>query len=111
MSVSIGSQSNSLIPVAVNLTNTGYNEINGSVQLSVVSGQNIAVWNGSQDVSNLLPLSSKLLAFNINIRGSVFEITGLPPYQTFNPGQEASFTFKIKNNGNQEGNVEFNFKA
>jgi streptogramin lyase len=51
MNVSIGSQTNGLIPVAVNLTNTGNNEINGSVQLSLITSQGTSVWNSSQKVS------------------------------------------------------------
>ncbi|MFH1701796.1 MAG: PKD domain-containing protein [Nitrospirota bacterium] len=45
------------------------------------------------------------------IQGPVFQITQLPSYQIFNPGQEAIFTFKVKNTGNQEGGIDFNFKA
>ena len=45
------------------------------------------------------------------VRAAAFELTQVPPYRTFNSGQEASFTFKVKNTGNQEGAAELNLKA
>lgn len=142
MAVTVGSQASELIPVTVSLTNNGYNDINGSVQLSVISSAGQTVWNSDQSVSELLPSGAQLLIFNINpssiepgnydlkaellnnsnqqtavinqpltIRGPVFQIAQMPPYQTFMPGQEAVFTFKIKNAGNQEGAFDLHFKA
>ena len=146
MTMSVGSQSD-FIPLSVNLSNLGYNEINGSVQLSIVSpasggsagadSQATTVWNGSQSVSlttnyqsptpspylfNITPtaiepgdytLKAELLTSSnqqiavtsqpLTIKGPVFQITQLPSYQTFTAGQEAEFTFKIKNTGNQAG--------
>jgi hypothetical protein len=144
MGILIGAQSGELIPITVKLTNIGYNNIEGSVQLSAVSSQGQIVWNGSQNVS----LSSSLtpipytFSFNINpssikqgnytlkaellnngnqqlavsnqpltIKGPIFQITQFPSYQTFTVGQEGTFTFKVKNTGNQEGSFEFNFRA
>ncbi len=141
MTVAVGSQTNGLIPVTVNLTNLGYNEISGSVSVSV-SGQNAVVWSSSQGGIQLTPNASRSMIFNINpsaiepgiytlkaellnnggqqlavysslltVHGATFQITQLPEYQTFTVGQEATFTFKVKNTGNQEGGVDLNFKA
>jgi streptogramin lyase len=142
ISISVGAQTNELIPVTVNLTNLGYNEINGSIQLSAINNQGQTVWNSGQTVSQLLPLISQLSTLNINplfiqpgdymlqaellnsnnqqlaistqaltIKGSIFQITQLPTYQTFTKGEEATFTFKIKNIGNKEGAFVFRFRA
>jgi uncharacterized repeat protein (TIGR01451 family) len=142
MTVSVGLQTSELIPVTVNLTNNGYNDINGSIQLSALSNQGAVVWNGIQTVTQLLTLNSQLLTFNINpsaiqpgdytlkaelfdnsnqqlatnsqtltIEGATFQMTQLPSYQTFTVGQEVTFTFKVKNTGNQEGSVDLNLKA
>jgi hypothetical protein len=142
MSISVEVQTTELIPVIVNLTNLGYNEINGNVQLSVVNSQSTAVWEGVQVLAQLLPQNSQLLTFNINLSaikpgnyvlktetinnsgqqlgvhslplivyGPIFQVTQLPPYQTFTAGGEATFTFKVKNIGNQEGNFDFHFRA
>lgn len=142
VSVTAGTLTNELIPVTVNLTNGGYNEINGSVQLSMVSSQGTVVWNSEQSVSQLSYSNIQNITFNINssailpgdytlkaellnngnqqlavnsqplsIKGPIFQMTQLPPYQTFNPGQEAVFAFTVKNTGNQEGSVELKFKA
>lgn len=132
----------SLMPVTINLTNLGYNEISGSVQLSAISGQGAAVWNGEVEVASLKSQVSSDYSININpsaiapgdytlkaellnnsnqqiavnsqpvtIKGAVFQISQLPSYQTFTVGQEASFTFKVKNTGNQEGAFDLNLKA
>jgi hypothetical protein len=143
MSISAGAQTNELMPVIVNLTNLGYDEINGSINLNVSpSGSEQIVWNGFQAVSQLLSQSSQLLNFYINpssfeagnytlkaeflnnsgqqlkaisssltIHGAIFQITQFPPYQTFSAGEEAVFTFKVKNIGNKEGTFDFDFKA
>jgi DNA-binding beta-propeller fold protein YncE len=145
MDVGIGTQNNELIPTIVNLTNLGYNSIDGSVQLSIVGTQGSIAWNSSQDVSlfanpqaptpspysfninpsaiipgdytlkaELLNNGNQQLVINsqpITIKGPVFQITQLPTYQTFNIGQEASFTFKVKNTGSQEGALDFSLKS
>lgn len=143
MAVSAGIQTNGLIPVTSTITNLGYNNIDGSVQLSVnIPSTGQAAWNGEQSITQLTTGNLQLITFNINpsaiqpgnytlkaellnnsnqqlavssqplaITGANLQITELPPYQTFNPGQEAPFTFKVKNTGNQEGAVELNFKA
>jgi hypothetical protein len=144
MSISVGTQTNELIPVTVNLSNIGYNEVSGSIQLSAISNQGQIVWNGFQNItlsSSQSPITYTL-TFNINpssiepenyiikgeflsnsnqqiaissqpllIQGPLFQITQLPSYQTFTAGQEASFTFKVINTGNQEGAFDFNFRA
>jgi hypothetical protein len=142
MVVSLGTQTNELIPVTMNLANKGYNSIGGSIRYTVVNSQNAAVWSGETAVSQLLPQNSQLITFNINpytiatgdytlnvellndsgqqlaaqglpitIQGPTFQITQSPPYQTFFVDQEAIFTFRIKNTGNQEGAFDFNLKA
>jgi uncharacterized repeat protein (TIGR01451 family) len=47
----------------------------------------------------------------LTVKGSVFQITQLPSCQTFTVGQEATFSFKVKNTGNQEGAAELNLNA
>jgi hypothetical protein len=144
MTVSLGTQTNGLIPVTANLNNIGYNEISGTinVNLSPSTGSGQAVWNGEEALSQLQPQNSQLITFNINpsaiqpgdyglriellnnsgqslalqsssvsIQGPIFQITQLPPYQTFIVGQEAAFTFKVKNNGNQEGPFDLRLKG
>jgi hypothetical protein len=142
MAVALGTQTDGLVPVNVNLTNGGFNEINGSVSLSVTTGSGQVVWSGEHALSQLSPQSSQLLTLNINpsaidpgnynvqitlqsnsnqpistqtlalgVQGPTFQITQMPPYQTFSPGQEATFTFTVKNTGNQEGSFDLRFKA
>jgi uncharacterized membrane protein len=142
MEISLGTQTDGLAPVEVNLTNDGINEINGSVSFNVRTGVGQVVWSGEEGVSNLPPRGSQLLALNINpsafepgdynvqvtlltnsnqplstrslsfeIQGPNFQITQLPPYQTFAAGQEAAFRFNVKNTGDQEGSFGLNFKS
>ena len=142
MSISAEAQTTEIIPVIVNLKNLGYNEVNGSVQLSVVGSQGMAIWEGVHVLAQLLSQNSQLLVFNINLSaiepgnyilkakalnnsgqqvgvqslplavyGPIFQITQLPPYQTFTAGEDATFTFKVKNIGNQEGAFDFHFRA
>ncbi len=142
MTVALSSQTNGLIPVNVNLTNLGFNEINGSVHVSVIGGSGQKVWNGEETLSQLLPQSSQLINLMINpstiepgtytlqaqllnhsnqviatqnlefrVQSANFQITQLPPYQVFNPGEEATFTFQVRNTGGQEGSFDLRFKA
>jgi uncharacterized membrane protein len=142
MGASLGTQTDGLVPVNVNLTNGGFNEINGSISLSVTTDSGQVVWSGEEPLSQLLPQGSQLLTLNINpsaidpgnynmqvtllsnsnqpistqslslgVQGATFQITQLPPYQTFMAGQEASFTFRVKNTGDQEGSFDLRFKA
>ncbi len=48
---------------------------------------------------------------SISIQGPAFQITQLPPYQTFYPGEEGIFTFHVKNIGGQAGEFDLRFKA
>ncbi len=66
MSVSLGTQTDGLIPVNVNLTNLGFNEISGNVNVSVSSSTGETVWTGVEPVSQLSPQGSQLLTLNIN---------------------------------------------
>jgi len=142
MALSLGAQTDGLIPLNVNLTNSGFNTIEGSIQLSAISSQGTIVWNSDRSVSQLSTHNSQLLTFNINpsafqpgdytlkvellnnngqslsiqsspwkILGPMFVITQVPSYQVFYPGEEATFIFKVKNNGNQEGAFDLNLKA
>jgi len=47
----------------------------------------------------------------LTVTGFVVNITQLPSYRTFDAGQEALFTFRVKNTGNLGGNAELAFKA
>ncbi len=48
---------------------------------------------------------------SLMVQGALFQITQVPTYQTFYPDQEATFIFKVKNIGNQEGPADLAFKA
>ena len=142
MGVSLGTQTDGLVPVNINLTNGGFNEINGTVSLNVTTESGQVVWSGEQALSQLSSQNSQLLTLNINssaidpgnynaqvtllsnsnqpistqsmafgVQGAIFQITQLPPYQTFAAGQEATVTFTVKNIGNQEGSFDLRFKA
>jgi len=142
MGVSLGTQTDGLIPINVNLTNGGFNEVNGSISLTLSTSSGQVVWSGGETLSKLSPQNSQLLTLNINpsaidpgnytaqvtlmsnsnqpistqpltlgVQGPTFQVTQLPPYQTFNPGQEAAFTFRVKNTGGQEGSFDLRLKA
>jgi tripartite motif-containing protein 71 len=142
MVVALGTQTDGLIPVNVNLTNLGFNEISGSVNVSVTAGSGQAVWNGEETLSQLSPQSSQLINFIVNpsaiepgnytlqaqllnnsnqlivarslefgVQSANFQITQLPPYQTFMAGQEATFVFRVRNIGDQESSFDLRFKA
>lgn len=67
MSISVGTQSNELIPVLVNLKNLGYNEVSGRVSLSLsLSGSEQILWSSSQTVTQLSSQNYQPLTFNIN---------------------------------------------
>ncbi len=142
MTATLSSQTNGLIPVNVNLTNLGCNDINGSVSLIVRPGSGQVVWNAEEIILQLSPQNSKFITLYINpsaiepgeynlqiqllnnnnqaiavqslefvVQGANFQITQLPPYQTFMAGQEAIFTFKVKNTGNQDGSFDLRLKS
>ena len=54
-------------------------------------------------------IAVRSLAFGV--QGPTFQMTQLPPYQTFMAGQEATFVFRVKNTGNQEGSFDLRLKA
>jgi len=142
--VSTSTPMDGFIPVNVSLINTGYGNIDGHVQLSVLplGGVGQAVWSAELPIVQLLPQSSGQFTFNIHpsslgpgnyiikldlldnggqligtrslpyaVRAPVIRIVQLPGYQTFSPGQEAVFTFRVKNTGNQEGSFRLTFKS
>ena len=144
MAVSLGTQTDGWLPVNINLTNLGFNEISGSVNVSVSpsTGSVQTVWNGEEPLSQLSPQSSQLITLNINpsaiepgnynlqvqllnnsnqliavrslefgAQGATFQMTQLPPYQIFMAGQEATFVFRVRNIGDQEGSFDLRFKA
>jgi len=63
---------------------------------------------------DLVNNSGELITFRslpLVISGPVFRIAQPPGYQTFYPGQEANFTFKVQNTGNQEGSCDLDFRV
>lgn len=70
MSTSVGNHgADGFIPVTVNLTNNGSNEINGAIRLAVMNNQGKAVWRGEVLVSGLSPQTSQNYQININAVG------------------------------------------
>jgi DNA-binding beta-propeller fold protein YncE len=66
----VGSQGmDRLIPVTVNLTNNGYNEINGSIQLTVINSQGKNVWRGEAQVLGLKSQTSMNYQINVDSTG------------------------------------------
>ncbi|MGB9700380.1 MAG: hypothetical protein ACPL5I_13470 [Thermodesulfobacteriota bacterium] len=134
-------QTGGVFPVRTELTNQGYNSVSGLLRVSLKDQQNIfwngeeivsSIAAGvSQSISlNLDPAGivpgnyalkaeflnpeGRLLVEKIiplNIQGPSFQLIQTPPFQTFSPGQEASFNFQVKNTGNQEGSFIFHFKS
>ncbi len=142
MALTVGAQTSGLIPASVAVTNLGFNNIDGSVRISVAGSQGSAIWTGEQTVAQLATQNSQTLTFSIDpaaatpgnytvtavlisndgqqlatrsslltVQCAIIGITQLPQYQTIGAGQEATFAFKVKNTGNQEGPVSFTFKA
>ena len=54
-------------------------------------------------------LAQQPLAYTV--RGAIFALPQVPPYQTFQAGGSGTFSFKIKNNGNREGACTLSLKA
>jgi hypothetical protein len=52
-----------------------------------------------------------IVSMSLSIQSAIFQITQLPPYLILAAGEEATFTFKVKNIGNKEGVFDFHFKA
>ena len=68
-----------LIPVTMTLTNSGYNEINGAVQLAVVNNDGKNVWRGEAQVSGLRSQTSTSVSINVDPAGLAY---GLYPITT-----------------------------
>ena len=80
MTTVAGSQgANGLIPVTMTLTNSGYNEINGAVQLAVVNNDGKNVWRGEAQVSGLSLQASTSVSINVDPAGLTY---GLYPITT-----------------------------
>ncbi|MCX5909880.1 MAG: hypothetical protein NTY64_22565, partial [Deltaproteobacteria bacterium] len=47
----------------------------------------------------------------LTVVGSLFRVTGVPSFKSFLPGEEAAFSFKVKNVGNQEGEFGFHLRS
>ncbi len=70
-----GSQgANGLIPVTMTLTNSGYNEINGAVQLAVVNNDGKNVWRGEAQVSGLSSQASTSVSINVDPAGLAYGV-------------------------------------
>ncbi|MGB9835015.1 MAG: hypothetical protein ACPLPW_08640, partial [bacterium] len=134
-------QTGGVFPVRTELTNQGYNAVSGLLRVSLKDQQNIfwngeeivsSIAAGSTqsislnlDPAGIVPGNYALKAeflnpegrllvekiIPLNIQGPSFQLIQTPPFQTFSPGQEASFNFQVKNTGNQEGSFIFHFKS
>ncbi len=72
MTATAGTQgSNGLIPVTVNLTNSGYNDISGSITLAVINNDGRAVWRGETYVANLKSQTSGNYTINVDSTGII----------------------------------------
>lgn len=64
--------------------------------------------------TELLDTGNKQLAAQtapFTLLAPLFTLTQTPPYQTFQPAGNGTFTFKIRNSGNREGSCNLAFKA
>lgn len=67
MSTTTGSQgSNGLIPLTVNVANSGYSDLNGSIALAVMNNQGRAVWRGEAQVTGLKTQTSQNYVINVD---------------------------------------------
>lgn len=70
MTNTVGNQGTSgLIPVTVTVTNIGYNDINGSVQLTAIDNQGKAVWRGTAQVAGLKAQAAASYIINVDSTG------------------------------------------
>ncbi|MBI4688695.1 MAG: hypothetical protein HY754_00245, partial [Nitrospirae bacterium] len=69
MTVAAGTQINSIIPVTATLTNKGYNEITGSIAVSVIDNQEKVIWRGETEVTALKSQASMNYTVNVNTTG------------------------------------------
>ncbi|MGQ9638674.1 MAG: hypothetical protein ACUVT6_12930, partial [Thermodesulfobacteriota bacterium] len=141
MNLFAGQQADGVLPIRAELNNLGSNPITGILRLSLQSQLNVlwsgevTIPPLSPDSShstsfNIDPagispgvytLKGELLSAEgkvgaekslpLTISAPSFIITQLPPFQTYSPGEEANFTFKVKNTGHQEGAFSFHFKS
>ncbi len=61
----IGTPTNGLITVSAEISNYGYNDVNGSIQLSILNSQGIVIWQSAQEVSLQANLSPSPIPVNL----------------------------------------------
>jgi sugar lactone lactonase YvrE len=142
IALSVSAPEGGLAPVTVDVTNAGYETINGSVLCKMISNQGDTVWSAEKAIEGLLPLNLQSVNFDIDpsaigagdftleaslldnanleitktsaqfsINRPAFEVTQLPPNQTYAPGQNVEMPFTVRNIGDLEGTVELNLTA
>lgn len=142
--LSVGTQTDIMLPVNIAVTNLGFDQFNGSLRVSLIDNQGGTSWSSIQgitlpqsqspgpqavpfsiDLSTATPgnytITGELLdngnrqikaqSTPLTVQGPIFNITKLPDYQTVAAGSVTTMTFKVKNNGNQEGQFDLSLKA
>jgi len=69
LTLAVGAQSSNIIPATVNVTNLGYNPIEGSVRLSLVDTSGAVAWSGAQNTTlpqTLVP-APQTVPFAVNL--------------------------------------------
>ncbi len=70
MTATAGNQNtNGLIPVTVNVANSGYSDLNGTIAVAVMNNFGKAVWRGEAPVSNLKSPTSMNYVINVDSAG------------------------------------------
>jgi ligand-binding sensor domain-containing protein len=127
MTAALGTQTEGVFPLNVNLTNAGFDDFSGSVSVESEihsSFQEVTLASGSSNlfIFSIIPegiaegeynLLVKLLRLdNTAVREQTvslavtkpqFALTSVPTGLSFSTGEDASFPFTLKNTGSQEG--------
>ncbi len=139
--LSAGLQTEGTLLVRTELTNQGYTSLPGILKLALQDQNNLlwsaeeaissipsnstqsfpfhidpaAIPPGNYNLkAEFLSPEGKVLAAKslpLSLQGPLFQLTQVPPFRTFSPGEEAIFTFKIKNAGQKESSFSFHFKS